>query len=125
MTTFMPAFENARAMPRPMPSDDAVTYAVLPATSFSGAGCETVGSGGGGGRPPGGGPPAPAPAGGAFCARALCPPTASTVAAPAPAARDPRNLRRSSASCSTDRDDEEGCLLAIRALICSWHGCVA
>src|SRR5262245_61906182 len=107
----MPAFESARAMPRPMPSDDAVMYAVLPATSFSGGGCETVGSGGGGGRPPGGGPPAPAPAGGAFCASTPCAPSPSTVAAPAPAARDPRNLRRLSAS--TDRDEEDGCLLAI------------
>src|SRR4051795_1419480 len=107
MTTFMPAFENARAMPRPMPSDDAVTYAVLPATSFSGGGCETVGSGGGGGRPFGGGPPAPAPAGGAFCASTPCAPRPSIVAAPAPAARDPRNLRRSRASCSADRDEEE------------------
>src|SRR3954471_6302723 len=116
MTTFMPAFESARAMPRPMPSEDAVMYAVLPATSFNGGGCETVGSGGGGGRPPGGGPPAP-PAGGAFCARTFCEPRPSTVAALAPAASDPRNLRRLSASCSADRDDEEDeCLLAIRAL---------
>src|SRR5689334_23681696 len=116
MTTFMPAFESARAMPRPMPSEDAVMYAVLPATSFSGGGCETFGSGGGGGRPPGGGPPAPAPAGGAFCASAACAPRPSAAAAPAPAARDPRNLRRSSASCSTDFDEEDECLLAIRAL---------
>ena len=49
MTTFMPAFDAARAMPRPMPSEPAVMYATLPFRSFSGGGCDTVGSGGGAG----------------------------------------------------------------------------
>ena len=42
--------EAARAMPSPMPSEDAVTYATLPFRSCSGAGCETLGSGGWRGR---------------------------------------------------------------------------
>src|SRR5262245_26922892 len=46
----MPALAAARAIPRPMPSDDAVMYATLPFRSWSGAGCETAGSGGGAGR---------------------------------------------------------------------------
>ena len=62
MQTFMPALAAARAMPRPMPSEEAVMYATLPFRSFSGAGCETFGSGGSGGRAPGGGPPAAAAA---------------------------------------------------------------
>ena len=45
-------------MPRPMPSDEAVTYATLPFRSCSGAGCETVGSGGMAGRAGGPLPPA-------------------------------------------------------------------
>src|SRR5262245_24642471 len=112
----MPAFDIARAMPRPMPSEPAVMYAVFPARSFNGAGWETVGSGGGAGR--GGGAE---PVGGVCCASTVRLAPASAVATPALAARVPRNLRRSTASPPLERDDEDDCLLAIRALVGFWR----
>src|SRR5580692_11307038 len=93
MTTFMPAFEHARAMPRPMPSDDAVMYAVLPATSFNGGGCATVGAGGMDSAERGDGADD-------VCARELplAPTPARNAIAPALSAIPSRNCRRPCAS---------------------------
>src|SRR5690242_4234198 len=83
MTTFIPALEQARAIPNPIPSEAAVMYAVLPATSFNGGGCGAVGAGGA-----------------TNCARALRPtPTPDSKAnAPALKAIPSRKRRRSSAT---------------------------
>src|ERR1700733_2104540 len=93
MTTFMPAFEQARAIPSPMPSDDAVMYAVLPATSFNGGGCATVGAGGMDSAERGDGA-------GDDCARVLrlAPTPARNAIAPALSAIPSRNCRRPRAS---------------------------
>src|SRR5690349_11360367 len=70
MTTFMPASRRRRASPRPMPLDAPVTYATLPARSFSGAGCEAPTSASAAtARAPGGEPSAPAAAATAAPAR--------------------------------------------------------
>src|SRR5581483_907577 len=107
----MPAFEQARAIPRPMQSAAAVMYAVLPATSFNGGGCGTFG--GGGMLGPRRGPAAPALEGSlvapafappppAFCAATRLDPSPVTSAAiPALSAIPPRKRRRSSAIASS------------------------
>src|SRR3569833_511293 len=113
MQTFITTLAAARAMPRPMPSDDAVMYATLPLSTFSGAGCDTVGSGGGAGRAPGvAAAPGGAPAGAAFWATAywLSPIAASRLTAPAPVALSCRNRRRSAAKRSAREDGRDSFL---------------
>src|SRR5581483_9459121 len=101
MQTFIPALDAARAMPRPMPSEEAVIYATLPRSSCSGAGCDTAGSGGMGGIP--GRVIGPTTADGLDCATAYRdrPSSARMLAAPTPyRAPSERKRRRSSAKRS-------------------------
>src|ERR1700742_1167364 len=106
MQTFIPAREAARAMPRPMPSEEAVIYATLPFRCLSGAACETDGSGGGGGRGAGGWPRPEGGRAGWALAYWLTPKSVSRLMAPVlTTALSCRNLRRSSAKRSVDGAD--------------------